>query len=102
MEEPVMLVHIVVWKYKAETDEEARDQHVAKLKALAEVIPDIEVFYVGRDIVHLDRSYDTGLTSIFKNREAFDAYTVHPSHEEVALLGRRIAEHVVSVDFLAG
>ena len=31
--------------------------------------------------------------------EALDAYTVHLAHQEVANLGKQIAEKVVSVDF---
>ncbi len=97
-----MFVHIVVWKYKAGTTEEERKQHVAKLKALPAVISGIEGFYVDRDVIKLDRSYDTGLASFFRDRDALDAYTAHPLHQEVALLGKNIAEHVASVDFVSG
>jgi hypothetical protein len=70
------------------------------LRGLVGVVPGIESFEVGADILHLDRSFDTGLTSTFADREALDAYTVHPKHQEVAALGREIAERVVSVDFI--
>lgn len=95
-----MLTHIVCWKYKAEISAEQREEHIAKLRALVGVIPEIESFEVGADILHLDRSFDTGLTSTFADREALDAYTIHPRHQEVAALGREIAEKVVSVDFI--
>lgn len=95
-----MLTHIVVWKYKPETTHQQREEHLAKLRNLPNVISDIIEFNVGFDVLHLDRSYDTGLTSVFPNREALDAYTVHPAHQEVANLGKQIAEHVVSVDFV--
>lgn len=95
-----MLTHIVCWKYKPETTGEQRGEHIAALRALPGVIPDIESFEVGADVLHLDRSFDTGLVAVFPGREALDAYTVHPDHEAVAALGRRIAEKVVSVDFI--
>jgi hypothetical protein len=63
------------------------------------VIPDILSFDVGADILRLERSFDTGLVAVYPNREALDAYTVHPTHQEVANLGKIIAEKVVSVDF---
>ncbi|MCU1288002.1 MAG: Dabb family protein [Acidobacteria bacterium] len=94
-----MLTHIVCWKYKPETSEEQRAEHIAKLKNLPNVIPDIISFSVGADVLHLERSFDTGLVATYPNREALDAYTVHPVHQEAANLGKQIAEKVVSVDF---
>lgn len=96
-----MLTHIVCWKYKAETTQEQRAEHIAKLKNLPNVIPNILSFSVGSDILHLDRSFDTGLVSTYENRDALNAYTVHPEHQIVANLGKEIAEKVVSVDFLS-
>jgi hypothetical protein len=95
-----MLTHIVCWKYKPETTEEQREDHIARLRALPGVIPEIESFEVGADILHLDRSFDTGLVAVFSSREALDAYTVHPDHQAVAAFGKQIAERAVSVDFL--
>lgn len=97
-----MLTHIVCWKYRPETTPEQRREHIAKLKNLPSVIPGILSFNVGADVLHLERSFDTGLVATYADREALDAYTVHPVHQEVAGLGKRIAEKVVSVDFLNG
>lgn len=94
-----MITHIVCWKYKPETTEEQRAGHIAKLQALPSVIPDIESFSVGADILHLERSFDTGLVAVYRDMAALDAYTVHPEHQKVAALGKEIAERVVSVDF---
>lgn len=95
-----MLTHIVCWKYKPETTEEQRAEHIAKLKKLPNVIPNILSFYVGTDILHLERSFDTGLVATYPDRDALDAYTVHPAHQKVANMGKQIAEKVVSVDFI--
>jgi hypothetical protein len=70
------------------------------LRELPNVIPDIVSFTVGRDILHLERSFDTGLVAVFPDRAALDVYTDHPQHQEVAALGKQIAEKVVSVDFV--
>jgi len=96
-----MLIHIVCWKYKAETSAEQREEHIARLKNLPDVIPNILSFRVGADILHLERSFDTGLVAAYPDREALEFYTVHPAHQEVANLGKQIAEKVVSVDFLS-
>ncbi len=94
-----MITHIVCWKYKPETAPEQRADHIARLSALPDVIPDIESFNVGSDVLQLERSFDTGLIAVYPDLAALDAYTVHPAHQEVAALGRQIAEKVVSVDF---
>lgn len=94
-----MLVHIVCWKYKPETVEEIRRGHRARLRFLPSVIPNIISFDVGADILHLDRSFDTGLVAIFPDRDGLDHYTDHPAHQTVAMMGKEIAEKVVSVDF---
>ncbi len=95
-----MLTHIVCWKYKEEITETERGEHIAKLKNLPSVIEEILEFNVGADMLGLDRSYDTGLVAIFKDREALESYTIHGLHQEAAAFGKRIAAHVVSVDFV--
>lgn len=80
---------------------EKREEHLAKLKNLPNVIPNIESFNVGFDILHLERSFDSGLIAVFPDEAALDYYTVHQTHQEVAKMGKEIAEKVVSVDFLS-
>ena len=94
-----MLTHIVVWKYKPEVDEGQRREHVERLRRLAGIIPEIESFKVGGDVLHLPRSYHTGLVATFRDRAALEAYDAHPEHQAVARLGRSVSEHVASVDF---
>ena len=95
-----MLKHIVCWKYKPETTDEQRTDHVAKLCSLTTTVPGIESFAVGLDVLRLERSFDTGLIAEFADRAALDAYSDHPDHLAVAAFGKQIAEKVVSVDFI--
>lgn len=94
-----MLTHIVCWKYKAETTQQERDEHIARLRDLPNVISDIISFNVGADVLHLERSFDTGLVAVYENMDALDRYTVHPAHQATANFGKQIAERVISVDF---
>ncbi|HWS54945.1 MAG TPA: Dabb family protein [Pyrinomonadaceae bacterium] len=94
-----MLTHIVIWKYRADAGEEARREHVELLRALPRVIPEVQSFAVGTDVLRLPRSYDTGLVAVFRDRAGLEAYTVHPDHMGVAEFGRGISEHIASVDF---
>ena len=94
-----MLIHIVCWKYRSDVDETARAEHRSKLMALTESIAEIERFDLGPDILHLDRSFDTGLVAEFADEAALDTYTNHPEHQNAAAFGREISQQVVSVDF---
>jgi hypothetical protein len=94
-----MITHIVCWKYKPEITDEQRNEHIARLRALLGFISDIESFSVGSDVLHLDRSFDTGLVAVYRDMAALDAYTEHSEHQKVAALGRDISQQVVSVDF---
>ena len=95
-----MLTHIVVWKYGDDVGQFAREEHVNLLRSLGTLIPQVESLLVGFDILHLARSYDTGLVAVFADQAALDAYTVHPEHKRVAEFGREISQHVASVDFI--
>ena len=96
-----MLTHVVIWKYKADVDQETREEHVNLLRNLSDIIPEVKSLAVGFDTVGLPRSYDTGLVAVFADRADLDAYTVHPEHIKVANFGRTISEHVASVDFIS-
>ena len=96
-----MLTHIVIWKYRSDVTEEVRKQHVESLRRLATAIPEVRSLKAGFDVLHLPRSYHTGLVAVFDDRAALDAYTVHPDHVKVADLGKSIGEHVASVDFIS-
>lgn len=97
-----MLVHIVAWKYKEESDQNDRQTHRSKLIALKEVIPELIELHVGKDILKLERSFDTGLVAKFADEAALDSYTNHPAHLEVAAIGKTVADKVISVDFYSG
>jgi hypothetical protein len=96
-----MLTHIVCWKYRDEISDDVREQHRAKLRGLKNVISEVIDIRVGADVLHLERSYHTGLVATFADKTALEAYTIHPLHQEVALMGKDISANVVSVDFLA-
>jgi hypothetical protein len=94
-----MLMHIVVWKYRREVDMVTRAEHVELLEDLTRLVPGMVSLRVGADVLRLPRSFDTGLVIEFQDREALEAYTVHPRHQKVVEFGRLISENVVSVDF---
>lgn len=94
-----MLTHIVIWKYRDDVAKDLREEHVNLLRGLAKTIAVIESLDVGSDVLKLPRSYDTGLVAIFKDRDALDAYTIHPEHQKVVEFGRVLTQNIASVDF---
>ncbi|MBX3299595.1 MAG: Dabb family protein [Acidobacteria bacterium] len=96
-----MFTHIVCWRYKASTTEAERSEHIAALRALGAVIEDIVSLSVGADVLHLERSFDTGLVAVFRDKSGLDRYTDHPEHMRVASFGKSIADTVVSVDMVS-
>jgi hypothetical protein len=94
-----MLTHIVIWKYKPEVSDDQRRGHVERLRALDGLIPELQSFAVGADVLGLPRSYHTGLVATFRDRAGLAAYDAHPEHQSVVQIGRAISEHVASVDF---
>lgn len=95
-----MLTHIVIWKYRADVEQAVREEHVARLRRLASIVPEVLSLHVGFDVIKLPRSFDTGLVATFRDRAGLDAYTIHPEHILVADMGRNISERVASVDFV--
>jgi hypothetical protein len=92
-----MLLHLVCFKYKPETDQAARTQHRERLSALRTLDGVIDL-KVGEDVVRSPRSYDTGLSITFTDRAALDTYAKDPRHVPVSQLGVALSEHVVSCD----
>jgi hypothetical protein len=91
-------MHLVCFKYKADTPETARQDHRARLRALADM-DGVTRLLVGPDVVRSVRSYDTGLVVTFAGRADLDAYQKHPRHVPVAQFGVALCEHIVAVDF---
>jgi hypothetical protein len=93
-----MLIHIVCFKYKADVDDRARQDHRQRLKELAGLAGVVEL-KVGVDVVRSPRSYDTGVMARFRDRAALDAYQAHPLHVPVVQQGVGLCDSIVAVDF---
>ena len=93
-----MLLHLVCFKYKSDTDDAARVDHRQRLADLRTLDGVVEL-KVGADVVRSPRSYDTGLMITFPDRAALDAYQKDPRHVPVSQLGVSLSEHIVAVDF---
>jgi len=98
-----MFSHIVVfWTNPAEPN--AADELMAGAKKYLKNIPDIKHFHVGkmspspRPVV--DQSYQVALNLVFPNKQAEQAYQVHPQHIEfVEKVFKRTCQKAVIYDF---
>ncbi len=79
-----MFVHSVYFWLRADLTPEQRDTFEAGLQSL-KAIPDVHTGYVGTpaatDRPIIDRSYSHALIAVFEDRQAHDAYQVHPDHD---------------------
>lgn len=98
MEGKYMIKHIVMYKLKDNTEQNAialRDKFLG-MKGKIDVLKDIES---GVDILHTARSYDVVLVCTFESREDMETYQSHPVHIPVKeYVGERILE-AKAVDF---
>lgn len=96
-----MLRHVVFFRFKTGTAEAEKENLEQSLRRLNGRIPEIRGFEVGRDIIRSERSYDLALISTFDDLPAMQRYQVHPDHQAVIAVVRRLCESVVAVDFEA-
>ena len=94
-----MLHHIVLFKFKPDTDEAQIAALEKMLDALPEQIIEIQLYEFGRDVVRSERSHDFALVSGFANLAAMQRYQVHPAHKKVIAHVQAICEDVRAVDF---
>lgn len=98
-----MIRHIVMWRVRAETEQErALNRNTVKqaFESLQGRIPGMHRLEIGLDNSRVDYACDVVLLSDFETQAALDAYATHPEHLHVrTLLGDlRVARH--QVDYL--
>lgn len=100
-----MIKHIVLWRLKEAAHGNDRQTNATlikeKLTALRGRVPGMMALEVGFDFSRTDSSCDVVLYSEFVDRQALEAYQVHPEHEALkpfigtATAERRIADYEV-------
>lgn len=98
-----MIRHVVMWKVKDEALGLKKPELLAELKkrllALVEVIPEINFFQVGLNVVTADTARDLVLISDFDDLEALQRYASHPEHQKVVEFVKQVTEERRAVDF---
>ncbi|NIR50701.1 Dabb family protein [candidate division KSB1 bacterium] len=82
-----MVRHIVMWKLKDEAAGATKAQNARKLKtkleSLQQTIPQLKFAEVGINFNISQAAYDVVLYSEFENKEALQAYQMHPEHKKL-------------------
>lgn len=82
-----MIKHLVFWKLKESMSSEEKKKSALQIKSRLEAlngeIPGMIHLEIGFDFSKTDSSSEIALYSEFENREALDAYQIHPKHEAV-------------------
>lgn len=98
-----MLKHIVMWRFVDGAEGKSRLEHARWMKehleALVGIVPQIRSMEVGVNCATGVNSYDAVLISVFDNKEAMEAYKVHPAHVAVSDYCKKVRESRVDVDF---
>ena len=97
-----MVEHLVLLKWKAGIAAESIENAFVGLRALKHQIPGVLELTCGPNFSARARGFDAGLYVRFTDRDALDAYIVHPAHQEVVnTLLLPIREDVIALDFEA-
>jgi hypothetical protein len=102
-----MFVHIVFWRIRDGVDGRSKAESAAEMqRRFAELRPQIDGLTrldLGVDLLRTDASADVALYSEFTSRAAYDAYVIHPAHQELVAYIRRLAteRHVADYELPA-
>ena len=93
-----MIKHIVLWKFKENTENE-REVFLERLLALNGVIPEIKNAEIKKNVNMNGDNYDAMLISTFDSIENMEKYKVDPRHLEVSSLCKAIRISRASIDY---
>ncbi len=91
-----MIRHIVMWKFRPETDTE-QARFLEGLRNLQGVIPQLLKSEVAVNVGQ--GNYDAVLVSEFESLETLETYKNDPRHKAVSALCKSIREDRVAVDY---
>ena len=96
-----MIKHVAVWKIKDPTQKAAHAKAVKRaLEALRGHIPGMRTIEVGIDIGYDAQADDVVLYAEFDDREALDAYRMHPLHMDATAIVKVLTTDRRVVDWI--
>ena len=94
-----MIVHIVMFDFKAQNKAENIAKTKVMLEALVEKIEPLLSMEVGIDFNGSERAMDLSLISKFETKEGLRTYATHPAHLEVVAFIKEVTALSKVVDY---
>ncbi len=94
-----MVRHVVLFKFKDETDALACEDFVERLSALQIEVPEVRRLQIGRNFADAARAYDIALIVDLDDRAALAAYANHPKHVPVKQRAAELCAAMPVVDY---
>ncbi len=98
-----MIKHIVMWTLKDEAEGADKAANAKKMKEMLEAldgrIDTLKHIEVSCEVFESAPACDVILYSEFENREALDAYQVHPLHQECVAFVKKVVTSRSVVDY---
>ena len=90
-----MIHHNVLFKFKPQTTDEAKEAVIRELEALTAEIPEIHSLRVGKNFSDRGKGFELMLISTFNTLEDLQVYGKHPKHLHV--IGTYIKPHLEDI-----
>ena len=94
-----MIKHVVVFKFKPETDERERTAVINELRDLPNKIDVIREYEVGLDVLRSQRSWDGVIIGTYDDLDALQKYQRHDDHIPVVMKMQQLCDTFGVVDF---
>ncbi len=97
-----MMIHVVMWKLNEDLNRQAVYSEVSEMfQGLMGAVPGLQSIELGLNENTSDAAWDLALRSTHTDRQALEAYRIHPEHQKVgARIGQLTRDRAV-VDFSA-
>jgi heme-degrading monooxygenase HmoA len=99
-----MIKHVVMWRLADPAEGASKAANAARIKSLLEAcsgrIPGLRSLEVGIDAGLDPQAWDVVLVTEFDDRASFDAYQVHPVHEEAKAFIGKVRKDRSAVDYM--
>jgi hypothetical protein len=101
-----MIRHIVFWRFLDQAEGRSKIENIALVRtmllAMKENIPQIMALEVAENVVPGAEAYDMALHALFESRETLEEYIVHPEHQKVVAVLRKVRSDRAVVDYEIG
>lgn len=94
-----MIRHVVLFKLIPDADPVEVETWLARLREIPANIDFVRAFSVGRDQLHLPRSYDVAVVADLDTLDDVRRYGPHPFHLPINEMSAKLCQHICSVDF---